>query len=74
LSGENDGLVSVESATWGTPIGAPYEGEHLAETSKPNEMFPIAPRYKGKEIWQDVFERVIKNLDEQKATHPQWVR
>ena len=66
--GENDGLVSIKSAEWGTPLG-PYEGEHLAETSKPNEYFPMVPLYKGKQIWKDVFQRVIDNLNLHKLPH-----
>jgi len=70
-AGGNDGVVSVESATWGTAVGI-YEGEHIAQTLKPSKLFPIFSKYKGEEIWQEVFERVLNNLNAQKLTHPQW--
>ena len=69
--GDNDGIVSVKSATWGTPIGI-YEGEHIALTHRPSLLFPVFSKYKGEEIWQKVFERVLDNLNAQKSTHPQW--
>lgn len=66
---ENDGLVSVKSATWGIPIDDPYEGEHFAETAEPSSAFS---KYKNKEIWKEVFERVLDNLDKQKLSRPEW--
>lgn len=70
-AGVNDGVVSVESAMWGTPVGI-YEGEHIAQTLRPSLLFPIFSKYKGEEIWQKVFERVLDNLNAQKLTHPKW--
>ena len=51
--GENDGLVSEESAQWGIYLGT-FEGEHMAETSHNS--------YKYGTIWKEVFQRVINNL------------
>jgi triacylglycerol esterase/lipase EstA (alpha/beta hydrolase family) len=70
-NGANDGLVSVDSATWGTPIGN-FEGEHFAETANPNGILSPLFRYKYRAIWDEVFGRVINNLDNQNVTHPYW--
>lgn len=68
---ENDGIVTLSSAKWGTPIGI-YEGEHIALTLKPSLFNAAFSRYKNKEIWHEVFERVLDNLSAQKTTHPDW--
>lgn len=68
---ENDGIVSVRSAKWGKAVGI-YEGEHIAQTLKPSLINTIFSKYKGDEIWQEVFERVLEHLNAQKLTHPQW--
>lgn len=64
--GENDGLVSEKSAQFGTYLGT-YEGDHFAETGEPTYFSLMPPLYKGEWIWRDVFEKVIVNLNRQRA-------
>lgn len=63
--GENDGLVSEESAQFGTYLGT-FEGDHFAETGEPTFFSLMPPLYKGEWIWKDVFEKVIVNLNRQR--------
>lgn len=51
---KSDGMVSVESARWGESLGE-FPGDHYTETAP----FPLG----GKIHYQDVFKRVIKNLN-----------
>lgn len=68
---ENDGIVSVSSARWGTSVGI-FEGEHIALTLKPSFFNSLFSRYKNKEIWTEAFGRVLDNLNEQKIYHSNW--
>lgn len=53
---ESDGMVSVESARWGETLGT-FPGDHITETSP----VPLG----GRMMYQDVFARVIDNLEAQ---------
>lgn len=61
--GENDGLVSVESATYGKYVET-FDGDHIAISEED-------PWYKGEPIWQKVFSRVLENIKEFEAASPQ---
>jgi triacylglycerol lipase len=50
----NDGMVDVDSARWGTDLGA-FPGSHMSQTK------PIP--YDGRLIYEKTFDRVLKNLD-----------
>lgn len=68
---ENDGIVTVSSATWGTSVGV-FDGEHIALTLRPSFFNSLFSTYKNKEIWTESFGRVLDNLNERKAHHPNW--
>ncbi|MBX3617345.1 hypothetical protein [Nitrosomonas sp.] len=58
--GENDGLVPIESATYGQYVET-FDGDHIAISEDD-------PWYKGKPIWKKVFYRVLDNIKEFEAS------
>jgi hypothetical protein len=59
---ENDGLVTVESATYGKYVET-LDGDHIAISEQ--EFL-----YKGKSIWKKVFSRALDNIIEFEAISP----
>jgi hypothetical protein len=60
---ENDGLIPVESATYGKYLET-FDGDHVAISE--NDSL-----YKGEPIWKKVFSRVLDNIKEFEAASPQ---
>lgn len=59
---ENDGLIPVESATYGKYLET-FDGDHVAISE--NDSL-----YKGEPIWKKVFSRVLDNIKEFEAASP----
>jgi hypothetical protein len=59
---QNDGLVSVESATYGKYVET-FDGDHIAISEDDSW-------YKGEPIWKKVFSRVLDNIKEFEAASP----
>lgn len=59
---ENDGLVTVESASYGKYIET-FDGDHVAISEKDF-------LYKGESVWKKVFTRVLENIRAFEAASP----